>query len=583
MKLVGNPVSRGIVIGRVMRYEPFCPQIRENPILDEDIPKALARYEEAAGHARAELDGLEARLRDTDPDKAKIIAAHRDILQDPAMDEEIRELVSGLRLSPDAAVARVYSAYADVLAKSKNALMRERASDLLDVKARLLRCWAGAPEQTLSALPGPVIVAADDLYPSDTAALDRTHVLGIITQVGGGTSHTAIIARSYEIPAVLGVAGAMTALEDGRTVILDAVEGVVVTEPSAEEMTAYRARAEQTAARLREEKNYLDTEPLTADGTRLEVRLNVAAVTGHELSGTAYADGCGLFRTEFLYLNGDHLPGEEEQFEAYRKVLAAFGSRPVVLRTMDIGGDKQLPALKLPGESNPFLGVRGLRLSLDRLDLFRTQVRAALRASAYGNLKIMMPMVGALDEVRAAKAVFAGEGSALDAAGIPWNHKIALGIMVEVPSIALIADIAVKEVDFISVGTNDLTQYLCAADRMNPAVRQYYQEYHPAVFRLMAHLAETCSRAGKDISVCGELGGDPLAIPVLVGMGIRQLSVGAASLAGAKRVIRTLKLPEVEELAAEVLKLGTHGEIRARLLAFANAKRQSIEKERSDV
>lgn len=572
MKLVGNPVSRGIVIGRVMRYEPFCPQIRESPIPAGDVPKALARYEEARRRAQAELDVLEARLRNTDKDKAKIIAAHRDILLDPAMDQEIRELVSGLKLSPDAAADRVCGAYADILAKSKNELMRERASDLLDVRARLLRCWAGAPERTLSALPGPVIVAADDLYPSDTAALDRTHVKGLITQVGGATSHTAIIARSYGIPAVLGVAGAMKELADGQTVILDAVEGVVVTEPSAEEIAAYRAGAEQAAARLQAEKICLDTEPVTLDGVRLEIRLNVAAATGHELSGAAYADGCGLFRTEFLYLNGDHLPGEKEQFEAYRKVLEAFGTKPVVLRTMDIGGDKQLPALDLPRESNPFLGVRGLRLSLERMGLFRTQVRAALRASAYGNLKIMMPMVGGLDEVRAARTVFDEEGSALDAAGIPWDHGFALGIMVEVPSIALIADIAVREVDFISVGTNDLTQYLCAADRMNSAVRQYYQEYHPAVFRLLAHLAEVCRRAGKDISVCGELGGDPLAIPALAGMGICRLSMGAASLAGAKRVVRAMRLSEARALAAEVLQLGTHGEIRARLQAFAQEK-----------
>lgn len=569
MELLGKPVSQGVVIGEVLRYEPFHPEVEESPIPATEVPQALARYEQARASARAELAALEEKLKGGDPDKAKILAAHRDILLDPAMDEEIRALVKSQNASPDAAIAQVYDTYAAVLGRSKNPMMRERASDLADVKLRLLRCWAGAPERDLSSLPEPVIVVADDLFPSDTVALDRAHVLGIVTQVGGGTSHTAIIARSYEIPAVLGVAGVIECLTDGQTVILDAVEGKILTEPSEQELTAYRAKADQVAARLREEKTYLSTEPVTRDGVRLEVRLNVAAVNDRELSGAAHTDGCGLFRTEFLYLSGDRLPGEEEQFQAYQKVLAAFGSKPVVLRTMDIGGDKQLPALELPKESNPFLGIRGLRLSLDRMDLFRIQIRAALRASVHGNLKIMMPMVGALDEVRAAKMVFKEEGAALDAAGIPWDHGTELGIMVEVPSIALIADLIADEVDFVSVGTNDLTQYLCAADRMNPAVRPYYQEYHPAVFRVLNDLARTFQTAGKSVSVCGELGGDPLAIPVLAGLGIHKLSMGRSSIPAAKRVIRNLNMADAKALAQEVQGMKTAEDIRARLTAFA--------------
>lgn len=569
MELFGKPVSQGIVIGAVLRYEAFRPRLNEDTLPAGEIPQALERYEQTRKRAREELDALEKGLLDQEPDKAKIMAAHRDILLDPAMDEEVRAMVTGQGVSPDAAMSRTYDTYAAILGKSKNQMMRERSSDLLDVKGRLLRCWAGEPERDLSALPGPVIVVADDLYPSDTVALDRSRVLGIITQIGGGTSHTAIIARSYEIPAVLGVAGAMEHLRDGQTVILDAVEGKVLTQPSPEDMAAYRARGEGVAARLREEKSYLDTEPVTRDGVRLETRLNVAAVNDHELSGAAYADGCGLFRTEFLYLNGDHLPGEEEQYQAYKKVLTAFGRKPVILRTMDIGGDKQLPSLELPKENNPFLGIRGLRLSLDRMDLFRTQVRAILRASVHGNLSVMLPMVGALDEVRVAKAIFAEEGAALDGAGIPWDHGLAVGIMVEVPSIALIADLVADEVDFVSVGTNDLTQYLCAADRMNPAVRPYYQDYHPALFRVLGDLARTFTAAGKSVSVCGELGGDPLAIPALAGLGIHKLSMGQASLAGAKRVIRNLDLAEATALAEEVRQMKTAQEIKARLTAFA--------------
>lgn len=574
MELWGKPVSQGIVIGEVMRYKPFRPQLTEDPVPAAGIPEALAHYEQARTRAQVELDALEGKMKTGAPDKAKIVAAHRDILLDPAMDEEIRAMVTNEGVSPDAAIARTYDTYAALLGKSKNQMMRERTSDLLDVKVRLLRCWVGEPERDLSALPRPVIVVADDLYPSDTVALDRAHVLGIITQVGGGTCHTAIIARSYEIPAVLGVVGAMEHLTDGQMVVLDAVDGKVLTEPSTEDVAAYRAKEEQMAALLRKEKTYLDTEPVTRGGVRLETRLNVAAVNDHELSGAAHADGCGLFRTEFLYLNGDHLPSEEEQYQAYKKVLTAFGAKPVILRTMDIGGDKQLPSLELPKENNPFLGIRGLRLSLERMDLFRTQVRAALRASVHGNLKIMMPMVGGLDEVRSAKAVFAEEGALLDAAGTPWDHGIEIGIMVEVPSIALIADLVTDEVDFVSVGTNDLTQYLCAADRMNPAVRPYYQDYHPAVFRVLGYLARTFAAAGKSVSVCGELGGDPLAIPVLAGLGIHKLSMGLASLAGAKRVIRELDMAEAKALAEGIQRLKTAEEIKARLTAFAQRAKE---------
>lgn len=569
MELTGKPVSQGIVMGEILRYIPFAPKLNTQPLAPGDVDQALADYEGALTRALAELDALEKRVARTDPDKAKIMAAHRDILQDPAMDEEVRTLIADEHISPDAAAAQVYDTYAAVLGKSKNAMMRERASDLRDVKLRFLRCWAKVPETSLASLPRPCIVVADDLYPSDTVSLDRTNVLGIITQVGGTTSHTAIIARSYEIPAVLGVSGAMEALEDGQQVILDAVEGQVLTQFTQADIDAYTQRAQEVARQREETRRYLDAQPITRDGTRLEVRLNVAAAGDAELQGAQYADGCGLFRTEFLYLSGDHLPGEEEQYQAYRKVLEAFGEKPVILRTMDIGGDKQLPLLHMEPESNPFLGIRGLRLSLARMELFQTQIRAALRSSVHGKLQLMFPMVGGLEDVRQAKAVIAQEGAALDAAGIPWDHQLQIGVMVEVPSIALIADLIADEVDFVSVGTNDLTQYLCAADRMNQAVRAYYQEYHPAIFRTLGYLAQTFAAAGKSVSVCGELGGDPLAIPVLAGLGIHKLSMGLASIPAAKRVICGLDMAQARALAQEVQAMKTEADIRARLSEFA--------------
>lgn len=574
MKLAGKAVSRGVAIGPVLRYLPFCPVVSGESIRAEEVDQALARYERTRQQAFEELDALEKRLQKGQPEQAKIMAAHKEILMDPAMEEEVADRVRDGLIGPDAAIAEVYDTYSDILRDSANKLMQERAADLQDVKNRLLRCWAGVPERDLSALERPVIVAADDLYPSDTAAIDRENVLGIITQVGGSTSHTAIIARSYEIPAVLGVPGAMERLSDGQETVLDGETGEVLTDCAPEELEKYRAKAARVAAELQEEKTYLDTEAVTGDGVCIQARLNVAAVTDQELASAVYADGCGLFRTEFLYLNGDHLPSEEEQYQVYRRVLEAFGEKTVILRTMDIGGDKQIPSMDLPREDNPFLGIRGVRLSLDREELFRTQIRAILRASVHGNLKVMFPMVGALDEVRRTRGLFAEEQEKLDREGVAWDRELKLGIMVEVPSVALIADHAAKEVDFVSVGTNDLTQYLCAADRMNPAVKGYYQEYHPAVFRLLAHLARIFHEAGKDISICGELGGDPLAIPALIGMGIDQLSMGAASLAGGKRVIRGLTMPEARTLAETVLSLGTHGEIRECLKKFAQDKKE---------
>lgn len=569
MELKGKSVSPGIAMGAALVYRPFEPCINEQPLPEGGEVEALRRYDEALARAGAELDALEARLTADEPDKAAVVAAHRDILRDPAMDEEIRQLVRAERLSPDCAAARVYDMFRAVLSRSKNKLMRERASDLADVKLRLLRCWAGEPEHSLASLAGPVIVVAEELFPSDTAGLDRKNVLGIVTETGGATSHTAIIARGYEIPAVLGVEGATERICEGEFIICDAERGLVLTEPCEGEIRDCEARAAAFKERAENERKFLRAVPVTQDGTRIEILLNIGSGTGPELERAEYSDGSGLFRTEFLYQSGECLPDEAEQFEAYKKVLAAFGGKAVTLRTMDIGGDKQIPALELPKEENPFLGLRGLRLSLEREAAFRAQLRAALRASAFGKLKLMLPMVGGLDELRDTKRILEEEKAKLTAEGADWDRDIKLGIMVEVPSVALIAEHAAREADFASVGTNDLTQYLCAADRGNPLVRRYYQEYHPALFRLLGELARAFGAAGKELGVCGELGGDALAIPALIGLGIRRLSMGPAALARAKKVVCGLDLAEAEKLATRVCSLATNDEVRAALESFA--------------
>jgi phosphotransferase system enzyme I (PtsI) len=429
-----------------------------------------------------------------------------------------------------------------------------------DVCTRLLRNCAGIREQSLSVLPKPVIVFAHDLFPSDTASLDREKVLAIVTEVGGPTSHTAIIARSYEIPALLGVPEVLTAVSDGDRVIVDAVEGRLITQPEEEQVGIYQKKRAEFAEHAARTKKYIGIDPVTADGEKIEVELNIGSASVTELQGSKYTTGVGLFRTEFLYMGRETLPSEEEQYTIYRKVLTKFGDRPVTLRTLDIGGDKKLESMELPKEDNPFLGNRALRLCLSHRDLFKTQLRAALRAGTVGNLWIMFPMVGSLDDIRNAKQVLKEVRDDLDRENIPYGKNIKIGIMIEIPSIAMMADLAVKEVDFASIGTNDLCQYLTASDRLNPAVSSYYQSYHPAMFRLIRYVAEEFGKAGKPLCVCGELGGDRLAMPVLLGFGIRRISMGLASVAEVKKIISGLTISRAEKLSEQVCRVETAGD-----------------------
>ncbi|MCD7908049.1 MAG: phosphoenolpyruvate--protein phosphotransferase, partial [Clostridium sp.] len=429
---------------------------------------------------------------------------------------------------------------------------------------RLLRGCDGVAEVNLGALTEPVIVVAQDLFPSDTASLKRDMVQAIVTEVGGATSHTAIIARSYEIPALLGVGGAMDLLEDGQIVGVDAIDGVLATDLSAPEIAALEDKARAYRVHAEETRKYQGVEPVTGDGVRIEVELNIGSASPEELEGACCTDGVGLFRSEFLYMGRDTLPGEDEQTEIYSRVLKAFEGRPVTLRTLDIGGDKKLDCLELPKEENPFLGNRALRLCFTYPDIFKTQLRAALRAAVDGDLWVMFPMVGSMDDIRRAKAAVQEAREELKAEGKPCGD-IKIGIMIEIPSIALIADLAVREVDFASIGTNDLCQYATAVDRMNPAVSQYYQKYHPAMFRLIRGVVETFNKAGKPICVCGELGGDELAAAVLVGLGMRRLSMGRACVAQTKKMITNMTIGRAREMALRVCDMETADEIQAYL------------------
>lgn len=561
MRLKGNAVSDGLAIGPVFIYRPFSVTVSESFCPEDQTEENLRRFGEVKKLAEEELLALCHKLEKEDPEKAKIFVAHREILNDEAVNEEITEGILRGHWRGDWAVQKIYDKFTRMLKKAPDALIRERAADLEDVRGRLLRIWYGAPESSLSSLEEPSVIAARDLLPSDTASLDRRKTLAILTEVGGSTSHSAIIARGYEIPAVLGVPKLLEQVRAGQTAAVDALEGTIELDPSAEEAEAFKERRARYLKEAKETKQYLGIEPLTQDGIKVEVGLNIGSADEEEMKGEPYTDFIGLFRTEFLYMGRGELPTEEEQFAIYKRVLRAYAPRPVTLRTLDIGGDKTLLCLDLPKEENPFLGNRALRLCFSRSDIFKTQLRAALRASVYGNLWLMLPMVGSMDDIRRAKAIIDEVKKELGTEGLSFNNDFKTGIMIEIPSIALIADLAVREVDFASIGTNDLCQYMTAADRMNPEAAPYYQTYHPSLFRLMREVVRTFNKAGKPISVCGEMGGDPFAAAALVGLGIRKLSMGFASVAKIKKMLAGLTTARAEELAEAAADLPTAGEV----------------------
>lgn len=554
--LSGIAASPGYALGPAFHYTPYQPAVCQSLVPPGQAEASVDHYDMSRRAAREELELLRLRLEKADPERSKILSAHQSILMDAVLDEEIREKILSDCYAADWAVWQSFGAYIRRVEGSSDLLLRERAADLRDVRDRLLRCMYGIPPQDLTLAEEPVVLVAHDLLPSDTAALDREKVLAIVTETGGPTCHSAIIARSLHIPAVLGMEGALELLPRGGSLLVDGVEGQVILDPSQEQRGEYRRRQQLFMGKTRESARFLPLPAVTADGQGVQIGLNLA--TARQLPPEqAYVDGVGLFRTEFLYLERDDLPGEEEQLAAYTQVLRAFGSRTVTLRTMDIGGDKQLPCLDLPPEENPFLGSRALRLCFERPQLLKTQLRACLRAGVEGNLRLMFPMVTGLEDLRRAKGMLNQCRLELEREGLPCAGEIPVGIMVEVPSIAVMADLAAREADFASIGTNDLTQYVLAADRMNPAVRQYYRPFHPAVLRLIAHIARCFGEQGKPVCVCGEMGGDPLGAAVLVGLGIRHLSMNAASVAQVKRTLSLLDAGEARQAAEAACAMAT--------------------------
>ncbi|GHV63840.1 phosphoenolpyruvate-protein phosphotransferase [Spirochaetia bacterium] len=562
----GLPVSKGIAIGRAFVYEPFKPNVTERIIDAAEAAEHTKRLDEVLAAAGKELELLQQKMAGEDPDKVGIFEAHQDILTDTAVIEEILELINKELYAGEYAIETIYENYFRLFSEMDDALMRERCADFRDVKNRMLRLWMqqdtpAALQTAQVGLDAPSIIFAKDLLPSDTAALDRKTIQAFVTETGGYTSHSAIIARSYEIPAILGVEGFMDKVKNGDTVIVDAVEGILILEPSAAEIAQYTVKYQNYKQEREEIKKYRAIEPLTADGERISVCLNIGSASEEELAAAAFTDGSGLFRSEFLFMSGRELPGENEQFQIYKKAAETFGKKQVILRTLDIGGDKSLECMELPKEENPFLGCRALRLCFERPDIFKTQLRAALRAGVYGNLALMFPMVGSLEDLRRAKEFLAASRRELESEKIPCNKNMAIGIMIEIPAIALIADRVAKEVDFASIGTNDLCQYLTATDRMNPGLAPYYQSYHPSMFGLINQVSQAFIKAGKTLSICGEMGGDPAAVPAFIGMGIKKFSMSASGVPVIKRMLTRLTMEGAKKTAAAILNMDTAGEI----------------------
>lgn len=546
----GIGASPGLALGEVLVYREASLDYDHAPISESDVAGEKARLQEAFKKSRAQLNEIKERARNNiGAGEAAVFEAHIMILDDPDLAKKIDLKIEKENKAAPAAVEEAFGEYVQIFAALDDDYMRERVADIVDVQKRLLANLLGVKLNPLEELQGKVILVAEDLPPSVTALLDRERVLGMVTEVGGRTSHTAIMACSLEVPAVVGASGIVEKVSPGERVIVDGERGEVILDPGAEEEKIFQDRVKTYRERQNKLAQLKNLPAETKDGRRIQLAANIGShldIAGAKKYG---AQGVGLFRTEFLFMGRREKPDEEEQYAAYREVAEAFGEAPVIIRTLDIGGDKNLPCLDFPPELNPFLGWRAIRFCLDHRPLFKAQLKAILRAGCYGNVKILYPMISGLEDLRASNDVLAGAKQELREQGVPFNEAVDVGIMVEIPSAALISDLLAKEVDFFSIGTNDLIQYTLAADRMNEKVRHYYQPLHPAVLRLLHMIVKGAEKAGIPVGVCGEMAGNPEATAVLLGLGIRELSMSATSIPKVKEKARQLCYRDCRKMA----------------------------------
>ncbi len=559
-QLTGIAASDGIAIAKAYRF--VQPDLTFAKTTVPDIEAEQQRLTAALTKAEQELAVIQQQtLKKFSAEEAAIFEAHLLVVNDPELIGPINQKIADEAVNAEYALHEVSSMFVALFEGMDDEYMSARASDIKDVTNRILAHLLGVHIPNPSNINEQVIIVANDLTPSETAQLDRNYVLGFITDIGGRTSHSAIMARSLEIPAVVGAGTATTTIQNGDQLIVDGLAGQVLVNPTADVIADYQEKAQNYRAQQAEWSTLVNEQTVSKDGVHVKLAANIGSPS--DLDGVLRhgAEGIGLYRTEFLYMGRENLPSEEEQFIAYKTVMEGMKGKPVVIRTLDIGGDKHLPYLPLQEEMNPFLGHRAIRLCLDQQELFRTQLRALLRASVYGNLKIMFPMIATIQEFREAKAILLEEEERLIAAGIAVGSSIEVGMMVEIPSTAVMADIFAKEVDFFSIGTNDLIQYTMAADRMNEKVSYLYQPYNPAILRLIQMVIKAAHQEQKWVGMCGEMAGDELAVPLLLGLGLDEFSMSATSILKTRALLKQLSVPEMQTLATEALQLATAEEV----------------------
>ena len=561
MRIQGISGSRGVAVGNVYRYIQEEIVIPDYTVAEDKVEEEIGKFAAAMAATLKQLDTIRQKaLDEMGPEEAAIFEAHMQIAQDPSLSDGIKSLVESSHTNVVAATAQTIETFANIFLGMEDPYMRERGADIKDIGDRLMRNMLGMNPRGLSHISGEVILVAQDLAPSDTASLDKNVVKGIVTAAGGPTSHAAIMARTLEIPAVMGV-GDIESFVDGDKAVVLGTDGIVEMNPSDadwDEYTNQAAAFQEELKRLRESANL---EATTTDGHHVELFGNIGKAKDAKNALTMGAQGIGLYRTEFLYMENDELPAEDVQFEEYKKVAQDMKGKPVIIRTMDIGGDKELKCLDLPSEMNPFLGYRAIRISLNRPDIFKVQLRALLRASAFGDIHIMYPMIASVEEVKQANAMLDECKEELIADGKEFNKDIKVGIMIEVPAAAVISPILAKYVDFFSIGTNDLCQYTLAVDRMNEAIGSLYQPLHPGVIRLIKHVIDASHEQGKFTGMCGELASDPVATMILLGLGLDEFSMTASSIPLIKNILRSVSKAECEEVANKALTMDTAEEI----------------------
>ena len=571
--LRGIPVSQGVSQGRVVVLNRSHIVPAKAGFEIDDQAGEEARLQTALAETRKQLTAVQERLRDEFGAKeSQIFDAHLLVLEDPALMEEVGRQIRDEHHTPEYAFYTASEKYAEALSAVDDSYLSERAADIRDVTQRVLGNLMGQPQRAgVSDLTEPCIVVANDLTPSDTAQLDPAKVLGFVTEVGSRTSHTAILARSLQIPAVLGLGEAIEELKPGQTVLLDGFNGFVIISPSEQTLFEYGQLVERQSS-IEESLDEIRTEPAkTLDGHTIILSANIERAGDVEAVRKSGATGVGLFRTEFLFINRSDLPNEEEQFQAYKKVTESLAPEPVIIRTLDLGGDKLLSHVNVAAEMNPFLGWRAIRLCLEEKDLFRTQLRAILRASAFGDLKIMYPMVSGMDELDAANVLLDECRDQLRAEGVEFAENLEIGVMIETPSAAMIADSLARCVQFFSIGTNDLIQYSLAVDRLNEKIAHLYEPTHPGILRLIKTTVDAGQAQKIWTGVCGEMAGELAMVPLLIGLGVAELSVVPSLVPRVKMLIRSIEMAKARELAEFALNCDSPGEILARAEALAKA------------